>query len=137
MISTEPVFADAPLPIAAFSELVVVDALITVDFFTSEPLTLIEPVFADAFLPIAAFNELVVVAALISVDFSIFEPSAMAIPETKTKANAIAAVNFVFITCYPVVLLSANTVYSITSPSQVNYSRSLGDLFTAHEITLL
>ncbi|MGH8497654.1 MAG: hypothetical protein ACRERV_02435 [Methylococcales bacterium] len=84
------------MPIAAFSELVVVDALIMVDFFTSEPLMLIDPVFAEAFLPIAAFNELVVVAALISVDFSIFEPSAIAVPESTTKANAATALDKVF-----------------------------------------
>jgi hypothetical protein len=63
-MSIEPVLADAPLPIAAFSELVVLDALITVDFSTLEPLILIEPVLAEAFSPIAAFNELVVLRSV-------------------------------------------------------------------------
>jgi hypothetical protein len=91
-MTIEPVLAEAPLPIAAFKELVVLDALIMVDFETCEPLTTIEPVFAEAFSPIAAFNELVVCDALIKVDFSIFEPSAQALPAVrviKTKAAAV------------------------------------------------
>jgi hypothetical protein len=94
-MSIEPVLAEAPLPIAAFNELVVLDALITVDFSTFEPLMLIEPVFAEAFSPIAAFNELVVCEALISVDFSILEPSAKTLPAATviiTKAIAVYAV---------------------------------------------
>jgi hypothetical protein len=92
LMSIEPVLAEAPLPIAAFNELVVLEALITVDFETCEPLMLIEPVLAEAFSPIAAFNELVVWAALIRVDFSILEPSAKALPAAtviRTKAMAV------------------------------------------------
>jgi hypothetical protein len=95
-MSTEPVLADAPLPIAAFNELVVLDALITVDFETWEPLMLIAPVLAEAFSPIAAFSELVVWAALISVDFSILEPSAHVVPAATVKVRAATTVCNVF-----------------------------------------
>jgi hypothetical protein len=87
------VFALEPSPIAAFSTFLLLDALMMVDFDTSEPLMLIEPVLALAFLPIAAFNTFLLLDALINVDFSIFEPSAKALPVIKVKATTATVVN--------------------------------------------
>ena len=96
-MSTEPVLATLSLPIAWVLVNVFLDALITVDFSTFEPTTLIEPVLAALLRPMAWVLVSVFFEALIKVDFSILEPSAIADP-LKTATNATAAtVNF-FIT---------------------------------------
>ncbi|MGR9053931.1 MAG: hypothetical protein ACU84J_14895 [Gammaproteobacteria bacterium] len=66
------------MPIACVLVSVFLDALITVDFETLEPTTLIEPVLALEFLPMACVLVNVFLVALINVDLSILEPAAMA-----------------------------------------------------------
>jgi hypothetical protein len=97
LISTEPVLAELSLPIAWVLDRVFFEALITVDFSTLEPSTLIEPVLAEELRPMAWVLVSVFLDALINVDFSIFEPSANAEDEAAAvKANASSEVDNVF-----------------------------------------
>ncbi|MBU2572107.1 MAG: hypothetical protein KJ725_19185, partial [Gammaproteobacteria bacterium] len=66
-------FATELRPIACVLVKVFLDALITVDFSTFEPTTLIEPVLAALLRPMACVLVSVFLEALIKVDFSILE----------------------------------------------------------------
>jgi hypothetical protein len=114
LISIDPVLAELFFPIAWVLVKVFFDALITVDFSTLEPSTLIEPVLAELFFPIAWVLVKVFLDALINVDFSIFEPSANAEDETAAvKVNASSEVDNVFIWFLLVVL---KFEFSVTEP---------------------
>ncbi|CCE22411.1 protein of unknown function [Methylotuvimicrobium alcaliphilum 20Z] len=88
-MSIDPVLATELRPMACVLVSVFLDALITVDFSTFEPTTLIEPVLAALLRPMACVLVNVFFDALIKVDFSILEPSAIALLlNTASKATA-------------------------------------------------
>lgn len=99
-MSIDPVFATELRPMACVLVRVFLDALMTVDFSTLEPTTLIDPVLAALLRPIACVFVNVFLEALINVDFSIFEPSAMAVPAT-TDIKTTAAKDTVFMMVSP------------------------------------
>ncbi len=98
----EPVSAVDLLPMAALITLSFLDALITVDFDTFEPSTVIEPTEAFALLPMAALITFLFFDALIIVDFETLDPSAIAEKEVvaaKVKTSADTKVFMFYFLC--------------------------------------
>ena len=119
----EPVSAVDLLPIAALITFWFLEALITVDFDTFEPSTVMEPTEALALLPIAALITFLFFDALMIVDLETFDPSAMAEKEVVAARVKTRAETKVFIIFSCVVLFKDR--YSVRSGGEL-----LSEVFT-------